>query len=60
MRETGIAPGRAADAFAADVRYYLALNPRQLPSRYLYDDLGSALFEAICHLPWYRVTSSGC
>jgi dimethylhistidine N-methyltransferase len=22
----------------------------------LYDDLGSALFEAICHLPWYRIT----
>jgi L-histidine N-alpha-methyltransferase len=56
MRETGIAPSRTADAFAADVRYYLALNPRQLPSRYLYDDLGSALFDAICHLPWYRVT----
>jgi L-histidine Nalpha-methyltransferase len=44
------------DQFAADVQYYLALQPRQLPSRYFYDDLGSALFEAICHLPWYRVT----
>lgn len=42
--------------FAADVRYYLSLTPRQLPSRYLYDDLGSALFEAICHLPWYACT----
>ena len=42
--------------FAADVRYYLSLTPRQLPSRYLYDALGSALFEAICHLPWYRIT----
>lgn len=42
--------------FAADVRYYLSLTPRQLPSRYLYDDLGSALFEAICCLPWYRIT----
>jgi dimethylhistidine N-methyltransferase len=30
--------------------------PRQLPSRYLYDELGSALFEAICRLPWYRIT----
>jgi len=27
-----------------------------LPSRYLYDELGSSLFEAICRLPWYRVT----
>ena len=42
--------------FAAHVRYYLTQSPRQLPSRYLYDALGSALFEAICHLPWYRIT----
>jgi dimethylhistidine N-methyltransferase len=44
------------EQFAADVRYYLLLEPRQLPSRYLYDDLGSALFEAICRLPWYGLT----
>ena len=49
-------PPRVADQFAADVRYYLSQTPRQLPSRYLYDDLGSALFEAICRLPWYRIT----
>ena len=42
--------------FASDVQYYLTQDPRQLPSRYLYDALGSALFEAICHLPWYRIT----
>jgi len=42
--------------FAADVHYYLHLNPRQLPSRYFYDELGSALFEAICRLPWYGIT----
>jgi dimethylhistidine N-methyltransferase len=42
--------------FAADVAHYLALEPRQLPSRYLYDALGSALFEAICELPWYTIT----
>jgi L-histidine N-alpha-methyltransferase len=42
--------------FAADVRQSLMLDPRQLPSRYLYDALGSALFEAICHLPWYAIT----
>lgn len=47
---------RVADDFASDVRYYLRLTPRQLPSRYLYDALGSALFEAICELPWYRIT----
>jgi dimethylhistidine N-methyltransferase len=42
--------------FAEDVAYYLSLTPRQLPSRYFYDDLGSILFEAICLLPWYRIT----
>jgi L-histidine N-alpha-methyltransferase len=42
--------------FAEDVRYYLSLTPRQLPSRYLYDALGSALFDAICQLPWYNLT----
>ena len=45
-----------AAQFAADVQYYLMQDPRQLPSRYLYDALGSALFEAICRLPWYRIT----
>ena len=42
--------------FAEDVRYYLSQTPRQLPSRYLYDALGSALFDAICQLPWYGLT----
>jgi dimethylhistidine N-methyltransferase len=45
-------------AFAEDVSFYLQLHPRQLPSRFLYDTLGSALFDAICHLPWYRITRS--
>jgi dimethylhistidine N-methyltransferase len=46
----------SAEDFAADVQYYLTQDPRQLPSRYLYDSLGSALFDAICELPWYRLT----
>src|SRR5436190_803288 len=50
------APDIEHGAFADDVAYYLSLTPRQLPSRYLYDGLGSALFEAICRLPWYRIT----
>jgi dimethylhistidine N-methyltransferase len=44
------------DDFAADVRRGLAATPKFLLPRYLYDDLGSALFEAICHLPEYPVT----
>jgi L-histidine N-alpha-methyltransferase len=56
-----VAPSSAAgrselEQFASDVEYYLALTPKQLPSRYFYDALGSALFEAICQLPWYRIT----
>ncbi|MGE3275520.1 MAG: L-histidine N(alpha)-methyltransferase [Vicinamibacterales bacterium] len=46
----------ARAALAADVRRYLEATPRQLPSRALYDPLGSALFDAICQLPWYPVT----
>ena len=42
--------------FATDVRRDLALVPKQLQSKYLYDALGSSLFEAICRLPWYRIT----
>lgn len=48
--------GSVRAQFAADVRYYLSLTPRQLPSEYFYDALGSALFDAICRLPWYGIT----
>lgn len=41
---------------APTVREYLGRSPRQLPSHALYDELGSALFDAICALPWYPVT----
>jgi L-histidine Nalpha-methyltransferase len=49
-------PTRLLAEFAADVRRDLALAPKQLQSKYLYDALGSSLFEAICRLPWYRIT----
>jgi dimethylhistidine N-methyltransferase len=42
--------------FAADVRRDLRLTPKQLQSKYLYDALGSSLFDAICRLPWYHIT----
>lgn len=51
-------PRPEPDRFAADVRHALSLTPRQLPSRYFYDELGSALFEAITRLPWYEITRS--
>ena len=43
-------------AFARDVARDLALSPKQLQSKYLYDALGIRLFEAICRLPWYPIT----
>jgi L-histidine Nalpha-methyltransferase len=45
-------------SFADDVRSGLSTSPKRLPARWFYDDLGSALFEAICLLPWYRITRS--
>ena len=43
-------------AFARDVREGLSSREgKRLPSRYLYDALGSALFDAICLLPEYGV-----
>jgi L-histidine Nalpha-methyltransferase len=56
LRKTATAAAEALAQFASDVRYYMMLEPRQLPSRYLYDPLGSALFDAICWLPWYAIT----
>jgi L-histidine Nalpha-methyltransferase len=44
------------EEFAADVHRDLQLQPRQLQPKYFYDALGSHLFEAICHLPWYHIT----
>jgi len=50
-------PTRHVSEFAAAVREGL-LKPgqRELPSKYLYDEVGSALFEAICLLPEYGLT----
>ncbi len=42
--------------FAADVRDGLCRERKSLPSYYLYDALGSALFEAITELPEYGLT----
>ena len=44
------------DRLAEDVRRGLLGSQKQLQPRYLYDALGSRLFEAICELPEYRIT----
>jgi len=50
-------PKGAAYEFAADVRDGLTRpGQKELPSKYLYDDVGSALFEVISHLPEYGLT----
>jgi L-histidine N-alpha-methyltransferase len=43
-------------AMVEDVRRGLSLTPKQLPSRYFYDDRGSDLFDEITRLPEYYPT----
>ena len=45
-----------AVTFADDVRLGLSAAQKRLPPKYFYDQLGSALFEAICDLPEYYLT----
>lgn len=48
---------RHVSEFAADIRESLTKSgQRELPSKYLYDEVGSALFETICVLPEYGLT----
>jgi len=60
MKTSNLAYAVAADPvydFAAEVRAGLTRRPqKELPSKYLYDKVGSALFEVICELPEYGLT----
>src|SRR5580692_12790348 len=50
-------PQRHVSEFAADVREALTKSgQRELPSKYLYDEIGSALFEVVSVLPEYGLT----
>lgn len=50
-------PTNATYEFATEVRAGLTRpGQKELPSKYLYDDVGSALFEVISHLPEYGLT----
>jgi L-histidine Nalpha-methyltransferase len=50
-------PTNATYDFADDVRAGLTRSgQKELPSKYLYDDVGSALFEVISYLPQYGLT----
>jgi L-histidine Nalpha-methyltransferase len=47
---------RGVPTFAQDVARGLRSKPKRLPSKYLYDEVGSALFDAITRLPEYYLT----
>jgi L-histidine N-alpha-methyltransferase len=50
-------PTNATYEFANEVRAGLTrAGQKELPSKYFYDDVGSALFEVISHLPEYGLT----
>jgi L-histidine Nalpha-methyltransferase len=49
-------PHWAADTLVDDVRRGLGSQPRSLPPKWLYDDVGSELFEQITRLPEYYPT----
>jgi dimethylhistidine N-methyltransferase len=58
MRTQGILTPATA-SFANDVREGLSKPQKELPSKYLYDDIGSELFEVITLLPEYGLTRAG-
>jgi L-histidine Nalpha-methyltransferase len=56
LLRTRAASDEGTREFAADVRADLSKAQKELHSKYLYDELGSALFEAITRLPEYGLT----
>ncbi|MGE5326334.1 MAG: L-histidine N(alpha)-methyltransferase [Deltaproteobacteria bacterium] len=54
---TSAISNRTAETFAEEVRAGLSRqDQKELPSKYLYDPVGSALFDVICLLPEYGLT----
>ena len=51
-----LCPREVLTGFAADVSAGLSKPQKELPAKYLYDQVGSALFEAITVLPEYGLT----
>jgi L-histidine N-alpha-methyltransferase len=54
--DTSLADRSVGDSLAADVSTGLALDFKELPPKYFYDERGSRLFEAITELPEYYPT----
>ena len=55
-RSAATQPAGIDAALAREVAEGLTSRPKRLAAKYLYDALGSQLFEAICELPWYPIT----
>ena len=52
----GLGPEDLQADMRADVTRGLQATPKELPSKYFYDEEGSALFDAITRLPEYYPT----
>ncbi len=59
MARSSVSPAVTAE-FSSDVVVGMS-NPgqKELPSKYLYDEVGSALFDVICLLPEYGLSRAG-
>lgn len=55
-RDAACIPKGIDGEFAADVRAGLSRPQKELPAKYLYDEVGSALFDTITVLPEYGLT----
>jgi L-histidine Nalpha-methyltransferase len=59
MASAGVAPQLLAE-FSADLVVGLSQpGQKEMPSKYLYDEVGSALFDVICLLPEYGLSRAG-
>src|ERR1700734_1533456 len=59
MARATVSPAVAAE-FSSDVVIGLSqAGQKELPSKYLYDEVGSALFDVICVLPEYGLSRAG-
>jgi dimethylhistidine N-methyltransferase len=58
VNQSAIAHPHISDELIRAVREGMSLPQKRLPPKFFYDPLGSALFDAICHLPWYPITAA--
>ena len=57
---SALSPSQVVSEFCSDVVVGLSHpGQKELPSKYLYDEVGSALFDVICLLPEYGLSRAG-